>query len=723
MDGAALTLTFHEPLDGSAPGAFTLGGETAVATVVATDDDARDYITDYEITGGTDGARFSITNGGALTFAATPDFERPTDVADTDPSSAANDNHYIVAVTATSGKDGRAQTATQTITVTVTDLQEPPGRPPAPTLAAWFADSNYALGVRSGRAQPTNTGPDITDYDIRYRAQGSGDFDDWPHAGPRLAAAITGLHRNRTYEVQVSAVNDEGMSAWSPSAEVAILNEAPSVVESYAFGDVIGTVGGAVEIVDVYGGFDDSDDRDLRFAATSSDGSVATVRVVGSAVMIGPVAVGTATIAVTATDPYGATAALNFDATIQAATLQTPTVSINGDIATLEFTDVFEASKTRTYGVRIRQQAPPGLWTTACVTVTNAKDSRQDIVASGSIPTANFFEPGIAYEVDYGYLGATCEGSVIGRSQLVEVTTSGTSSFDIEVVFIGPEPVSAHKSALRAAGARWQRIITHSVQDRDFSANAIPADLCLEGQSEVADVVDDLRLYARFVSIDGSGGTLGQAGPCVVRPVSFLPAVSFLELDTADLNRFTSQALEDVVVHEMGHALGFGTVWENHNLLRNPSLGPDGLAVSPRPDTHFAGPKAIAAFDAAGGSSYTGAKVPVENDLGGTNGHWRESVLRAELMTGLVTLGDGEAQPLSATTIQSLADLGYRVDVTQADAFTLAADFSGAPDRVVRASASAPLNCIVTRPIAAVDEPGPVVLAPVTFRAQAFNER
>ena len=47
----------------------------------------------------------------------------------------------------------------------------------------------------------------------------------------------------------------------------------------------------------------------------------------------------------------------------------------------------------------------------------------------------------------------------------------------------------------------------------------------------------------------------------------------------------------------------------------------------PQPDTHFSGAKAIAAFNAAGGSSYTGARLPVENArIWAFNNAWRVSV-------------------------------------------------------------------------------------------------
>ena len=134
------------------------------------------------------------------------------------------------------------------------------------------------------------------------------------------------------------------------------------------------------------------------------------------------------------------------------------------------------------------------------------------------------------------------------------------------------------------------------------------------------------------------------------------------------------------------------------------------LSIVPAPDTHFSGANAIAAFNNAGGSSYTGAKVPVENAVGGSGsqeGHWRESVLDDELMTPRIS--DRVAHPLSAITIQSLADIGYRVNVTQADAYMV-------PDpstRVATASAgdSVPISCaIITHPGAGPDEPEPIIL-------------
>ena len=51
------------------------------------------------------------------------------------------------------------------------------------------------------------------------------------------------------------------------------------------------------------------------------------------------------------------------------------------------------------------------------------------------------------------------------------------------------------------------------------------------------------------------------------------------------------------------------------------------------------------------------------------DGHWRETVLNAELMTAWTE--EGVPEPMSAITIQSLADMGYAVDLTAADPYRL----------------------------------------------------
>lgn len=98
-------------------------------------------------------------------------------------------------------------------------------------------------------------------------------------------------------------------------------------------------------------------------------------------------------------------------------------------------------------------------------------------------------------------------------------------------------------------------------------------------------------------------------------------------------------------------------------------------------DTHFAGRRAVAALNAAGGFDYTGPKVPVEG--GGDDSHWRESVLGRELMTPRATLGAQNA--LSTITVQAFADLGDGIHASHAESYRLpepqlAADIAAAAE-------------------------------------------
>ena len=61
--------------------------------------------------------------------------------------------------------------------------------------------------------------------------------------------------------------------------------------------------------------------------------------------------------------------------------------------------------------------------------------------------------------------------------------------------------------------------------------------------------------------------------------------------------------------------------------------------------------------------------MPVENagGSGSADAHWRETSFGNELMSSVLDLG---GNPLSRITIASLSDLGYQVDLNQADQFT-----------------------------------------------------
>ncbi len=255
-----------------------------------------------------------------------------------------------------------------------------------------------------------------------------------------------------------------------------------------------------------------------------------------------------------------------------------------------------------------------------------------------------------------------------GVSLLASTTESTAGAFDIELVFIN-SGTATQNAVFTAAEVRWESFIQNDLPDVNFATSPIAADECIEGQPLIDDDVDDLRIYVDIVTIDGPFGVLAEAGPCLIRLGSSLPIVGSMRFDVADLGFLeVNNEMVTVVLHEMGHVLGIGTLWGILGLIQNPSV-----PSSPGVDTHFTGPRAIAAFDGAGGAGYTGGeKVPVENELGEGSGdvHWRESVLGEELMSP--SLNPGQANPLSAISTESLADLGYTVDSSGADPYSKA---------------------------------------------------
>ena len=178
------------------------------------------------------------------------------------------------------------------------------------------------------------------------------------------------------------------------------------------------------------------------------------------------------------------------------------------------------------------------------------------------------------------------------------------------------------------------------------------------------EVIDDLLIEAQGADIDGPGRVLGQAGPTNLRPASagasaFLPAKGIMSFDSADLAQMEADGtLVDVITHEMGHVVGIGTIWEDKGLLT-------GAGTT---DPRFSGTNAKKDYGILKGTGPT--PVPVENGGGaGTrDSHWRESVFKNELMSGFIAAPNN---PLSKVTVASLKDLGYQVDMSAAEAFTL----------------------------------------------------
>ena len=171
----------------------TPAGEAVGSPVAATDADG-DVLT-YTLSGA-DAASFDLdADSGQLRTRAALDYEARTS--------------WSVTVTAT---DPHGASARQAVTVSVTDVAEPPAAPAAPAVAAASAQS---LSL-SWTAPATPDRPAVSGYDVQYRVAGSGAaFADAGHAGTGTTMLLEGLSADTEYEVQVRAVNDEGAGPWS----------------------------------------------------------------------------------------------------------------------------------------------------------------------------------------------------------------------------------------------------------------------------------------------------------------------------------------------------------------------------------------------------------------------------------------------------------------------------------------------------------------------------
>ncbi|MGH7580343.1 MAG: leishmanolysin-related zinc metalloendopeptidase [Gemmatimonadales bacterium] len=265
-------------------------------------------------------------------------------------------------------------------------------------------------------------------------------------------------------------------------------------------------------------------------------------------------------------------------------------------------------------------------------------------------------------------LTAAIEGvEIAGEPVEFIATTADPSGYNITVRYL-TDISNPQLLAFAGAELRWESLVTGDLADVNLDI-PVPNPCDLPG---APGPFDDLTIFVSIEPIDGPFGVLGQAGPCFVRvapgdPSDGLTVIGKMQFDEDDMELLeTEGSLGAVILHEMGHVLGFGTLWDDAGLLVD-AADPDTPAEE---DPHFTGAQALAAFEAAGGGPYPGAKVPVM-DVGGEgtiNSHWRDEVFDPEVMTGF--LSDG-VNPLSAISVRSLADLGYTVNDAGADDFTL----------------------------------------------------
>lgn len=209
-------------------------------------------------------------------------------------------------------------------------------------------------------------------------------------------------------------------------------------------------------------------------------------------------------------------------------------------------------------------------------------------------------------------------------------------------------------------------------------------DLIYDGVGAV--VPHSLNITVSIPLIDGVGGILGSAGPNQAMYYDNNPfgAPSYalyyttagsMQFDSADVSGLiANNSFFGVVLHEMTHVLGIGTLWTINNNVNGTTyqLYNNGSGL-------YTGPNALNGWKTEFNQP-TATAVPVE--LGGgsgtANGHWNEVDFgagntgfvsyiagldfRQELMTGWAST----TFFLSTVTLGGLDDLGYTVDYSKA---------------------------------------------------------
>lgn len=306
----------------------------------------------------------------------------------------------------------------------------------------------------------------------------------------------------------------------------------------------------------------------------------------------------------------------------------------------------------------------------------NKQGSGQDVdVFSFEVQSGSFFEVVLTTEANTSYRLLDSNGKILSQGsnlsplenqQIFNIATNQSGSVFLELASatpgntgytfsvnesLAPPPASGDELNIDFVyldGTEEFASFFDQVEDflQQVIIEGLPEATLQNGQR-----VDDVQIEVSQRFVDGQFNVLAFAGPQELRPSAqgFLPSAGILVLDSSDTSLLIEDgSFFDVLVHEVLHVLGAGTLWDFLGLTSNGQYTGQNVldeyrALTGNPNEQF---------------------VPL-NDI---SDHFSEEVFGNEIMTPFTQTNENT---FSRLTIAAFEDLGYSVNYAAAEPFVL----------------------------------------------------